>query len=153
MTPAPISPPCSTLWDVTELLDIRDEYDLSRPAVGIILVDNYDELTSNLPDKSVSGLSARLDDAITGWTANSTGILRRLERNRYLFIFEQRELPHYIEEKFSILDTVRAITNDLGTPATLSIGIGKDGSSFQENYDFATLCIEMSLSRGAIRLS
>ena len=57
-------------------------------------------------------------------------------------------MPHYIEEKFSILDTVRAITNDLGTPATLSIGIGKDGSSFQENYDFATLCIEMSLSRG-----
>ena len=134
--------------DVTELLDVRDEYDLSRPVVGIILVDNYDELTSNLPDKSVSGLSARLDDAITGWTANSTGILRRLERNRYLFIFEQRELPHYIEEKFSILDTVRAITNDFGTPATLSIGIGKDGSSFQENYDFATLCIEMSLSRG-----
>lgn len=116
--------------------------------VSIILVDNYDELTSNLPDKSISNLSAQLDDAITGWAADSTGILRRLERNRYLFIFEQRELPHYIDTKFSVLDTVRDITNDFGTPATLSIGIGKDGANLQESYDFASLCIEMSLSRG-----
>ena len=134
--------------DMTDLLNTQDEYQLSRPVVGIILVDNFDELTSNLPDKSVSNLSARLDDAITSWTADSSGILRRLERNRYLFLFEQRELPHYIDEKFSILDSVREITNDFGTPATLSIGVGKDGASLQESYDFASLCIEMSLSRG-----
>ena len=134
--------------DITELANTRDEYELSRPVVSIILVDNYDELTSNLPDKSISNLSAQLDDAITGWTSDSTGILRRLERNRYLYIFEQRELPQYIEGKFSILDTVRDITNDFGTPATLSIGIGKDGANLQESYDFASLCIEMSLSRG-----
>ena len=134
--------------DLTELLDTEDEYNLSRPVVGIILVDNYDELTSNLPDKSISGLSARLDDAITGWTANSDGILRKLERNRYLYIFEERDLSALIEDKFSILDTVREITNDLGNPATLSIGIGKEGDSFRENYEFAALSIEMSLSRG-----
>ena len=85
--------------DETELLNTRDEYDLSRPVVSIILVDDSDELTSNLPDKSISSLSARLDDAITGWAAGSTGILRRLERNRYLFLFEQRELPHYTDRE------------------------------------------------------
>ena len=80
--------------DLTELLDTQEEYELSRPVVSIILVDNYDELTSNLPDKSVSSLSARLDDAITGWASVAGGIIRKLERNRYLFLFEQRELPH-----------------------------------------------------------
>ena len=134
--------------DLTELLDIQAEYDLSRPVVSIILVDNYDELTSNLPDKSVSSLSARLDDAITGWATVGGGIIRKLERNRYLFLFEQRELPDFIHEKFSILDTVHEITNDAGSPATLTIGVGKDGESFQENYDFASLSVEMSLSRG-----
>ena len=134
--------------DLTELLDIQDEYHLSRPVVGIILVDNYDELTSNLPDKSISGLSARLDDAITSWTSHCSGILRKLERNRYLFILEERDLHALIEDKFSILDTVHAISNDFGSPATLSIGLGKEGSSFQENYDFAALSVEMSLSRG-----
>ena len=133
--------------DLTELLNVQDEFELSRPVVSIILVDNYDELTANLPDRSISNLSARLDDAITGW-ASGGGILRKLERNRYLFLFEQRELPHYIDEKFSILDTVHAITNDFGSPATLTIGVGKDGQTLQENYDFASLSIEMSLSRG-----
>ncbi len=133
--------------DLTELLDIKDEYDLSRPVVSIILVDNYEDLTSNLPDRSVSSLSAQLDDAITSW-ASCDGIIRRLERNRYLFLFEQRQLPHIIEGKFSILDTVHAITNDLGTRATLTIGMGKDGESLQQNYEFAALSVEMSLSRG-----
>lgn len=133
--------------DLTELLDTQDEYELSRPVVSIILVDNYDELTSNLPDRSISSLSAELDDAITGW-ASGGGIIRKLERNRYLFLFEQRELPHFIDEKFSILDTVHEITNDFGTPATLTIGVGRDGQTLQENYDFASLSVEMSLSRG-----
>ena len=132
--------------DLTDLLDLQDEFEASQPVVGIILVDNYDELTANLPDKSISNLSARLDDAITGWA--TSGILRKLERNRYLFLFEQRELSHLIDEKFSILDTVHEITNDLGTPATLTIGVGLDGGSLRENYDFAALSVEMSLSRG-----
>lgn len=134
--------------DVTELLNLRDEYELSRPVVGIILVDNYDELTSNLPDRSISGFSAQLDDAITGWFAGSNGILRKLERNRYLCIFEARELPRLIQNKFSVLDTIRNITNGLGSPATLSIGIGNEGASFRENYEFASLSLEMCLSRG-----
>ena len=134
--------------DLTELVDTQIEYELSRPVVSIILVDNYDELTSNLPDKAISSLSARLDDAITGWATVGGGILRKLERNRYLFLFEQRELPHFMEGKFSILDTVHAITNDYGAPASLTIGVGKDGGSLQENYEFASLSVDMSLSRG-----
>ena len=133
--------------DLTELLDLRDEFENSRAVVSIILVDNYDELTANLPDKSISSLSAQLDDAITGWACEG-GILRRLERNRYLYLFEQRELPRIIEDKFSILDAIHSITNDFGTPATLTIGVGKDGQTLQENYDFASLSVEMSLSRG-----
>lgn len=134
--------------DVTELLNAKDEYELSRPVVAQILVDNYDELTANQPDKSNSNLSAQLDNAITAWAGNSSGILRKLERNRYLFLLEERELSQLIADKFSILDEVRTITNDLGAPATLSIGIGRDGGTFQESYDFASLSIDMALSRG-----
>lgn len=134
--------------DVTDLLDLKDEYELSRPVVGLVLVDNYDELTSNLPDRAVSGFSAKLDDAISAWGARTNGILRKLERNRYLFIFEARQLPRFIEDKFNILDTVRGITSETGSPATLSIGIGRDGDTFRENYEFAALSLEMCLSRG-----
>ena len=136
------------LADMTEMFNVRDEYIRTRPIVTVILVDNYDELTNNLPDSAISSLDARINDRISSWCENLGGLLRKFERNRYLLIFESKDLPRLQEGKFSILDDIRAITNPSGVAATLSIGIGKDGSSFQENYAFANLSIEMALSRG-----
>ena len=136
------------LADMTEMFNIRDEYVRSRPIVTVILVDNYDELTNNLPDSAISSLDARINDKISDWCQNLNGILRKYERNRYLLVFEAKDLTRLQENKFSILDEIRTITNPSGVAATLSIGFGKDGSSFQENYSFAALSIEMALSRG-----
>ena len=136
------------LADMTEMFNVRDEYIRTRPIVTVILVDNYDELTNNLPDSAISSLDARINDRISSWCENLGGLLRKFERNRYLLIFESKDLQRLQEGKFSILDDIRAITNPSGVAATLSIGIGKDGSSFQENYAFANLSIEMALSRG-----
>lgn len=134
--------------DTTELLDTRDEYLRSRPVVSIILIDNYDELTNNLNDTAVSNLNAALNSRIGSWAEDIGGLLRKLERNRFLFIFEAKDLFRITEGKFSLLETVREVTNPNGIAATLSFGVGKDGSGFQENYDFAALALEMALSRG-----
>ena len=96
-------------------------------------------------------MSAIIHNRITAWAKGNRGLLRNIERNRYLFLFEAKDLPHFIEEKFSILDSVRSVTNSVGIAATVSLGIGKDGISFEENYSFALLAIEMALSRAAIR--
>ena len=134
--------------DLTELYQVRDEYIRSRPVVSIILVDNYEELTKNLSEGATSALNARINDAITKWTEGYHGLLRRLERNRFLFIFEKRDLKQAIDEKFSILEDVHEITNPTGLPASISFGVGVDSETFEEGYDFAALAIEMSLSRG-----
>ena len=134
--------------DNTELFNVRDLYVQSRPIVSIILVDNYDELQGNLPDSLESTLNAEINTIITRWVDGMDGMLRKIERNRYVFVFEAKDLPRLVEEKFAILDSIRAVTNPSGVAATLSIGIGKDGHSYQENYNFAALSIEMSLSRG-----
>lgn len=136
------------LSDTTELLNTRDQYIRSRPVVAILLIDNYDELVNKLPDSAVSTINAAIDETLTTWTESSNGILRKLERNRYLFLFEARDLERYTQERFSILETIRTVVNPSGIGATLSLGIGKDGASFAENYSFASLSIEMSLSRG-----
>ena len=136
------------LLDQTELLQVRDEYIRSRPIVTILLVDNYDELTNNLSDAAVSGLNAELDTKINEWADSYGGLLRKLERNRYLLLTEARDLARMAEAKFSLLETMRTVTNPAGIPATVSIGVGKDGVDFKEDYDFAALAIEMALSRG-----
>ena len=134
--------------DMTEYLTVKDEYARSRPVVAIILIDNYDELTGNLSDNDVSGINVALNNAIRRWTEGTGGLLRKIERNRYLFIFESQVLPGMIENKFFLLDDIRQVVNGSGVAATVSLGIGKDGASYEEAYNFAALSIEMALSRG-----
>ena len=134
--------------DLTKLYQIRDEYVRSRPVVSIILIDNYEELTKNLTENSISAMHAKLGDTITQWTDEYHGLLRRLERNRFLFIFEKQDLNRAIEDKFSLLENIHQIMNPSGLAASVSIGMGIDADNFEEAYNFAALGIEMALSRG-----
>jgi len=134
--------------DLTTLYQIRDEYIRSRPVVSIILIDNYEELTKNLSESAISTMNAKLNTAITEWTESYHGLLRKLERSRFLFVFEKKDLSRAVEDKFSLLETIHQITNPSGLPASISIGLGLDAANFEENYNFAALAIEMALSRG-----
>ena len=136
------------LADLTEFYQIRDEYIRSRPVVSIILVDNYDELTKNMPEGAISALNASINNAITHWSKDFHCILRRLEKNRFLLIFEKRDLKSAVEEKFAILEQIHEITNPAGLEASISFGLGVDAATFEEGYEFASLGIEMALSRG-----
>lgn len=134
--------------DMTTYLGLRDEYICSRPIVAILLIDNYDELTNNQTENDIAGLSMAINTVVTEWTKNKGALLRKLERNRYLFIFESRYLKALADRNFSLLEEIRTVTNSAGIQATVSIGIGKDGTNFEEAYGFAALSIEMALSRG-----
>ncbi len=134
--------------DLTELYQIRDEYIRSRPVVSIILIDNYEELTKNMTEGAISAMNAKLNEAITKWTEDYSGLLRRLERNRFLFVFEKRDLKRATEDKFSLLESIHEIVSPAGLPASISIGLGVDAMNFDEAYNFAALGIEMALSRG-----
>ena len=134
--------------DLTELYQVRDEYIRSRPVVAIILIDNYEELTKNLTEGAISSMNAELNNVITGWTEEYHGLLRKLERNRFLFVFEKRDLNGAIEGKFSLLEDIHKIQSPAGLEASISLGLGVDGVNFEESYNFAALSIEMALSRG-----
>ena len=134
--------------DLTELYQVRDEYIRSRPVVSIILVDNYDELTRNMSEAAISGMNARINNTIMKWAQGYHGLLRRLEKNRFLLVFEKRDLKQAMDGKFSVLESVHEITAPSGLAASISIGLGVDGATFEEGYEFAALSIEMALSRG-----
>ncbi len=139
----------STYWvDETEYAKIRDEFVSTRPVFSIIALDNYDELTSGMSEKDKSMLVSTVDDKLTGWARDRGGYITRTDRDRYVFIFEERYLQGYVDTKFAILDAVRELTTPKGMHPTISIGVGLDGRNLEENYQFAALALEMSLSRG-----
>ena len=134
--------------DLTRLYQVRDEYIRSRPVVAILLIDNYEELTKNLNESAISSFNAKLNEVIIGWSEQYHGLFRKLERSRYLFVFEKRHLNHAIDNKFSLLEDIHQVISPSGLAASMSIGAGVDGATFEECYDFASLSIEMALSRG-----
>ena len=138
-----------TYWvDVTEFDNIKTEYERSRPVTMIFVVDNYDELMKNAPDRTKVELRGSVDDHISHWVEGKQGLVRRYDRDRYMFIFEQRYLKEITEKKFDILDSIHKIVGPTGVHATLSVGVGMDGDGFEENFAFANLAAEMALSRG-----
>ncbi len=136
------------LRDQTELLQVRDEYIRSRPLVGIVVVDNFDDLANSVSDAETAALSAQINSKINQWADTYNGLMCRLERNRFLLLFEARDLGSMVERKFDLLESIRSIQTSGGQSPTISIGLGKDGVDFRENYKFAALSIDMALSRG-----
>ena len=134
--------------DLTELYQVRDEYVRSRPVVAIILVDNYEELIKNLTETAIASLNARLNEVISKWTEDYHGLLRKMERNRFLFVFEKRDFDRAVQDKFSLVEEIHRVENPSGLAASLSVGVGLDGATYEESFNFAALSIEMSLSRG-----
>ena len=134
--------------DVTDYDDIRLEYEKTRPVVAVIVIDNYEELLKNQPDRVISELRDAVDEKLNQWCADKSGLLKRFNRDRYLFVFEEQYMERMIAAKFSILEDIHKVVSPSGIHVTLSIGIGRDGAGFAENLQFANLGIEMALSRG-----
>jgi len=134
--------------DVTEFDDIKLEYEASRPATMIFVVDNYDELTKGITDRKRMELRGLIDEEISKFCEGKGGLLRRFDTDRYMFIFESRYLKEFTSAKFGILEDIHSVINSGGIHATLSVGVGCDGADYDENFAFANLAIEMALSRG-----
>ncbi len=141
-------PLATTYWiDITDLADIRERFYATRPLVFIIVIDNYEELIRNIPDSDRSNLRAAVERQLNLWTEGCNGFLCRYDRDRYLFLMEEQYLDRMKQNKFSVLDTVHNVVSPNGISASLSIGIGRDGT-FDEMFRYAALAMEMALSRG-----
>ena len=139
----------TTYWvETTEADHLREVYEASRPVAAILMLDNYEDLMKACEDTQRSAVLAQIDEKLQTWANAGQGILLNTDRNHYLFLFEEQYFQHFVDEKFSILDTVRAIRVAENIHPTLSIGIGKDSPSIPELYKNAKLSLEMALSRG-----
>ena len=129
--------------DCTDYVQLRDAAETRRPAI-----DNYEELTKNATDSEKSTILADIDKRLFSWIKDSNAVLRKYDRDKYIFIIENAALEKLSARKFAVLQDVREIQNHEGVVATLSIGIGKDGETLAECYQYASLAIDMALSRG-----
>ena len=136
------------LEDMTEEAQIRKKYIAEKTFECLVFVDNYDELMESTPSASVPQLQAQIYKEINDWTAENSGMLVKYEKDKYFIVFEYKYLERFIKNKFEILNKIRTINEGNTIPATISIGIGLNGSSLSENDTFAKNAINMALGRG-----
>ena len=142
-------PLATTYWmDVTELEQMRQTLEMTQPVVAILMIDNYEELMKACPESKRSAVLAALEEKLNEWAAPSNGLLLGYDRDRFLFVFEEKDYAGYAETRFNLLERVREVVAGEGVAATLSIGIGRDGDSFEELFKNAAMALEMALSRG-----
>lgn len=141
---------CAALYwiDCTEEIRLRTELENSRKVLGEIVCDNYEELGKGGNESARGAVIAELDAMINRWIGECHGILRKTDRDRYLFLMEEKDYRDQAERKFPLLEQVKTLTGPNGMPMTISIGIGKDGNGLPELGRFAGLALDMALSRG-----
>ncbi len=134
--------------DITHLKEVETEYELSRPAVMLVYIDNVEEMAQNLRDSERSQLIGNVGTLLEDWVAGGTGILKKYSHDWFQVVLEKRQLDEMIADKFTILDRVRGLKlGDRTMGITLSIGVGQ-GETFKESESLARQAIEMALGRG-----
>ena len=138
-----------TYWvDVTEADEIRTRYLETRPAPAIIVLDNLDELGRSQPERVRNELRDAAEDKLRQWSESYNGILRRYDRDRFLAVFEKKDLERMKQSRFPIVEQMHQIESPNGIEATISIGFGEDGENLGEGLQFADKATELALSRG-----
>ena len=133
--------------DNTALKRQAGEYIATRPSVMLIAVDTYDEILKELKESERARIAGEIDLALEQFIGATSGFLRRTGTSRYLAVVEERHMQEIVKNRFSILDTVRAIGQEDIT-VTLSIGVGRLGDTFRECEEMAVQALDMALGRG-----
>ena len=136
------------LFDETALKIALKEVEDQSLAVGLIYLDNYDEALESVEEVRRSLLIALIDRKINKYIAAQDGICKKMEKDKYMVVLRRKAAEVLQEEKFDILEEVKTVNIGNEMAVTISIGLGVDGYTYAQNYEFARNAIDLALGRG-----
>ncbi len=136
------------LFDETALKIALKEVDDQSLAVGLIYLDNYEEALESVEEVRRSLLIALIDRKVNKYIAAMDGICKKLEKDKYLVIMRKQAVTQLQESRFDLLEDVKTVNIGNEMAVTISIGMGLNGLSYAQNYEFARNAIDVALGRG-----
>ena len=134
--------------DETEKFKLKQENEDKKICVGIIMIDNYEEVTQRVDAEQKTQLMAKVESTIYDWVNETNGILVKADRDTYVYVFEQKNLEKIKEEKFAILDSIKNLVRKDKIQLTLSIAISNEGETERDVYKSASAAMDVILGRG-----
>ncbi len=136
------------LLDITRYANIEEKYEQERLAIGLIFIDNYDELSQSMSDQNLTNMSSYVQNALSNYAGQFNSYLKRIDDDHFILLTHMHDLAKMEEDKFSILDKVRTESSRKNMPLTLSIGIAFGSESLNEIADQAQSNLDLALGRG-----
>ncbi len=132
----------------TQLKNHAQLYNIIRPSIMFIVVDNCEEIIQNSVDSEGRQLISRVEYEIRNYVKKLGGVLSRVERDKFTIILSQQSMETIIESKFDILDSIRTLSSEKSLAATLSIGVGIYDDNLDTLEQIARNSLDMALGRG-----
>jgi c-di-AMP phosphodiesterase-like protein len=136
------------LFDETELKYYIRENEEQKLVAGLVYIDNYEEALNSIEDVKRSLLVALIERKINKYFRQVDGLVRKLEKDKYFVVFKNKYLEQLKEDKFSLIEDVKTVKVGNEMAVTLSIGIGNTGVTYNQNYEYARMGIDLALGRG-----
>ena len=136
------------LFDETALKIALKENDDQSLAVGMIYLDNYDEALESVEEVRRSLLIALIDRKVNKYISGFDGICKKIEKDKYLTILRKSAVTQMSDKRFELLEDVKTVNIGNEMAVTISIGVGLDGLSYSQNYEFSRTAIDLALGRG-----
>lgn len=137
-----------TMLDVTKEKELEKKLDNSETVIGMLFLDNFEDVVDTLAEDRQPLLSAVVDRKLTQFATDANGVMRKLEKDRYIFLISKGNLEALKEKKFDVMNTVREISVGEHMPMTMSMGIGIGGGSLEEAMQSAKAALDLALGRG-----
>ncbi|MCD8077387.1 MAG: DHH family phosphoesterase [Lachnospiraceae bacterium] len=136
------------LFDETEHLEALTRLEEQKTVVGLIYIDNYEEAMSSAEAVRQSLLAALIERKISKYFANYDGIVRKTEKDKFFLFMRKKGLTDVQEDRFSILEDVKTLNIGNNIAVTLSISIGTEGASMEQNNELCRTAMDLALGRG-----
>lgn len=136
------------LLDITRYANIEEKYKQERLAIGLIFIDNYDELSQAMGDQNLTNMSSYVQTTLSKYAGQFNSYLKRIDEDHFILLTHMHDLAKMEDNKFSILDKVRTESSRKNMPLTLSIGIAFGSESLNEIADQAQSNLDLALGRG-----
>ena len=136
------------LQDVTELNRYIRANEEQRLVAGLVYIDNYEEVMESVEEVRQSLLVALIDRKINQYIADFSGIVKKLEKDKYFVVIKKESFNQMEKDRFSLLDEVKGVSIGNQIPVTLSIGLGLSTDTYAAGYNYARIAIDLALARG-----
>ncbi|WP_439819048.1 DHH family phosphoesterase [Weissella paramesenteroides] len=136
------------LMDRTAAAKVTADFENHKLFLGIVSLDNYDEVTEGMSDAEASTLRTYVTKTLSDWMADHEIYARRLSVDRYLLIGYRAALKKAENDKFNLLKTIRESTSVQNAQITLSIGIAYNEMAIDTLAENAQANLDLALGRG-----